>query len=47
MLFTGDLDGFERKQGVYINASDELQRTKEKLRELQVCWMYKAKYGEG
>ncbi|XP_027045825.1 oral-facial-digital syndrome 1 protein homolog isoform X1 [Pocillopora damicornis] len=31
-----DLDGFERKQGVYINTSDELQRTKGKLKELQI-----------
>lgn len=47
MPFTGDLDGFERKQGVYINTSDELQRTKGKLKELQVCWIYRLQWGKG
>lgn len=47
MPFTGDLDGFERKQGVYINTSNELQRTKGKLKELQVCWIYRLQWGKG
>lgn len=33
----GDADSFERKQGIYMNASNELQRTKDKLQQLQVC----------
>lgn len=37
--FAGDADSFERKQGVYMNASNELQRTKDKLQQLQVCWL--------
>ena len=34
--FSDDKDSFERQKSVYINASNELQRTKEKLQELQV-----------
>jgi len=33
----GDRDTFEKQRDAYINASSELQRTKERLRELQVC----------
>lgn len=35
--FTGDVDSFESKQSIYMNASNELQRTKDKLQQLQVC----------
>lgn len=35
--FTGDMDSFESKQSIYMNASNELQRTKDKLQQLQVC----------
>ena len=35
--FLGDVDSFERKQGSYMNASNELQKTKDKLQQLQVC----------
>lgn len=31
-----DIDSFERQKSVYTNASNELQRTKDKLQELQV-----------
>lgn len=39
--FTGDVDSFESKQGIYMNASNELQRTKDKLQQLQVCYLNK------
>lgn len=35
--FAEDVDSFEGKQGTYMNASNELQKTKNKLQELQVC----------
>lgn len=38
--FLGDVDSFERKQGIYMNASNELQKTKDKLQQLQVCSTY-------
>ena len=34
--FSGDVDSFERKQEIYMNASNELQRTKDKVQQLQV-----------
>ena len=35
--FAGDVDSFKRKQGIYMDASNELQKTKDKLQQLQVC----------
>ena len=37
---SGDADSFERKQEIYINASNELQRTKDKVQQLQVNVIY-------
>ena len=40
--FSGDVDSFERKQEIYMNASNELQRTKDKVQQLQVNIIYSA-----
>lgn len=40
--FSGDADSFERKQEIYMNASNELQRTKDKVQQLQVNIIYSA-----
>ena len=38
--FSEDADSFERKQEIYMNASNELQRTKDKVQQLQVNVIY-------
>ena len=40
--FSGDADSFERKQEIYMNSSKELQRTKDKVQQLQVNIIYSA-----